>query len=251
MKIATWNCNGALRKKMQLADKLCADILVIQECENPEFSTQEYRHWAEPYLWAGKSRHKGLGIFARNGHSLKLLEWHGEYEMPGCQIKNAATHWTTNDLELFVPCQINDKLTLLGVWTKQAKSPTFSYIGQLWKYLQIHRSELIHAKTVICGDFNSNAIWDKADRWWNHSDVVAELKRINLHSLYHHIHNEPQGDESHSTYFMYRDIEKSYHIDYAFVSGDLLEKCTLTVGSPEEWLNASDHMPVCLEIASG
>jgi exonuclease III len=51
MRIVTWNCNGALRKKLTEADALDADILVIQECEDSAQSTNAYRAWASDYLW--------------------------------------------------------------------------------------------------------------------------------------------------------------------------------------------------------
>lgn len=73
MKIVTWNCGGALRKKCQILDDLNADILVVQECEDPAQSTRNYKEWAGDYVWLGENRHTGLGIFSRKNHSLTRL----------------------------------------------------------------------------------------------------------------------------------------------------------------------------------
>ena len=250
MKIVTWNCNGALRKKTHKVDRLNADILLIQECEDPARSTHEYRDWAGNYLWAGTSKNKGIGVFAKNQHTIKSLAWYGEFNLQSLVSKSPSLHWKTSDLNLFLPFIVNNSITILGVWTKGNDSQIFGYMGQFWKYLQIHRNELNNNKIMLLGDFNSNAIWDKVDRWWSHSDVIDELGDIGIRSLYHEQYNEAQGQETRPTFYLHRKEEKAYHIDYAFMSNDLLENATLTIGKKDNWIDASDHMPLSIKIHS-
>lgn len=230
MKIVSWNCNGAFRKKFESLDYLQADILIIQECENPDKSKDEsYINWAGNYLWTGNNKNSGLGVFAKNNTSLQALDWE------------------PSGLELFIPFLAND-LTILGVWTKQANSPTFQYIGQLWKYLQAHQSKLPSSKSILCGDFNSNACWDKWDRWWNHSDVVKDLAEQDIYSAYHFLNKIEQGKEDAPTFYMHRNLAKPYHIDYAFASTALLSYAKFAIGVPDQWISLSDHMPIILDI---
>ncbi|MEI7843783.1 MAG: endonuclease/exonuclease/phosphatase family protein [Gallionellaceae bacterium] len=231
MRIISWNCNGALRKKLHQLVKLDADIHVVQECEDPAQSKDDhYKTWAENYIWVGSNKNKGLGVFASKDIQLSLLKWDSDV------------------LEYFLPCRINGAITLLAVWTRQANSPTFGYIGQMWKYLQKHKLQLPTTKTILCGDLNSNARWDVWDRWWNHSDVVMELEQSGIKSLYHYQNDELQGKESQPTFYMYRKLERPYHIDYAFLSSDLLTSSAVSIGKPDEWLEFSDHMPVVFTI---
>jgi exonuclease III len=204
MKIVTWNCNGAFRKKYHLIDELNADILVIQECENPNESTKEYKNWTnDNYLWIGDNKNKGLGIFVRKNNSIELVNW-----------SDININYKNEKLESFLPCKINDSFILLAVWTKHANSEVFGYIGQFWKYLQLHKNKISKDNIIIVGDFNSNSIWDKWDRWWNHSDVVNELEEIKIKSLYHTLNNEEQGKEITPTFYLQRNIKKAYHVDY-------------------------------------
>lgn len=233
MKLLTWNCNGALRKKYTQLENFNADILVIQECENPKESTKQYQEWAKEYLWIGTNKNRGLGVFSKT-KKIELLDWSDKYHL-----------WKDEMLELFIPCLIDDKYILIAVWTKQANSKNFGYIGQLWKYLQLHKSKLKKESTIIIGDFNSNSIWDEWDRWWNHSDVVKELAALNIQSIYHKAYQEEQGKESVPTFFQHRKVDKKYHIDYIFSSSNLIQNSkSLEVGKPNVWLEYSDHMPI-------
>ncbi|GAB3479278.1 endonuclease/exonuclease/phosphatase family protein [Marinomonas epiphytica] len=250
LNIITWNCNGGFRNKLDPINKLEADILVIQECEDPARSTEAYKAWAgSQYLWKGESKNKGIGVFARNENTIQELDWQGSFTIQGLTSKSPTLTWHSNHLRLFMPVLINNEHTLLSVWTKGGRDDVFGYMGQFWKYLQIHRKELSNRKTIIAGDFNSNVKWDKPDRWWNHSDVIKELADLKVMSLYHKIYNEEQGRETQPTFYLHRNESKPYHIDYIFVSEDLLSRSKLEFPN-EEWLKFSDHRPMCMRLAA-
>lgn len=230
LNLITWNCNGAFRKKYQLLEEFQPDIVIVQECENPALCTDEsYKQWAANSYWIGSLKHKGLGIFARDGIKLELLDWDCE------------------GLQHFIPCRVNDDFTLIACWCHGANSPTFGYIGQLWKYMQLHKAKF--GKCIIAGDFNSNVIWDKWDRWWNHSDVVRELRELQIESLYHLHQQEEPGKESQPTLYLQKNLLKPYHIDYIFASSEFSASLKeMWVGQAAQWLKYSDHMPVFCDI---
>ncbi len=231
LRIVTWNCNGAFRLKRQAVDALHADVLVIQECEDPAQSTAAYRDWAGEYLWTGYGKSKGVGIFPRKGQLIEPLDWAGQ------------------EYQLFLPARLDRTLTILGVWTQNSKPATYSYIGQFWHFMQSNKARLDES-TVILGDFNSNSIWDRPRRAWNHSDCVNALRELSFTSLYHHTRSEGQGQEREPTFYFYRKPEKPFHIDFIFAHDCLIsaENCRIQIGDPNIWLSLSDHMPMIADI---
>jgi hypothetical protein len=155
-----------------------------------------------------------------------------------------------NGLKTFLPCKIDGAVFLLGVWTQKTDSHDFRYIGQLWKYLNLHKETLRINDSVVIGDFNSNAIWDKKHAAASHTHVVGQLSEVGLYSLYHYVQSTSHGKEPDPTFYLYRNRQKPYHIDYAFLPKDWLPGSTIDIGHHEAWSKYSDHMPVRVKIVA-
>ena len=125
MIIVSWNCNGGLRNKLHALEHLNADIFIIQECEDPRQSkSAKYLEWSNNHLWVGKSKNKGVGVFAKKENRISLANLEAE------------------SFRIFLPFIVNDDLKVVAVWTQATESGSFSYIGQMWKYLQLHKDYL-------------------------------------------------------------------------------------------------------------
>jgi hypothetical protein len=231
MRIVTWNCHGAFRNKFRLLEQFDADIMIIQECENPRNSLPEYREWAGEHCWTGNLEFKGLGVFAKNGHILKKLDW------------------PDAGASLFLPVSVDDDLQLVGVWTQTAKVANEKYAGQLARYLDQNRQNF-NERTAMVGDFNSNTSLDKPRAKWTHAQCVIDLAKLGVVSLYHHTSGEDHGRETNPTFFLHRDRAKPFHIDFAFTHESLIPDGgpRFSIGGPEQWLAHSDHMPLVFEI---
>lgn len=233
MRILTWNCHGAFRRKFHLLDHFEADVLVIQECEEPSALYRDYNTWATQYVWTGDNKSKGLGIFVKDGHAIEAL------------------NWSTAGASYFLPARVNNDLEIIGVWTQTAQATRDKYVGQLWTYLEANADKL-HENTIVCGDFNSNTICDKPKQYWNHGQCVERLAKSGLVSLYHTAHAEPQGQERCPTFYLQRNLAKPYHIDYAFAhpSRFMTANPSFQIGAPEHWLQHSDHMPLVCDLVA-
>lgn len=231
MKIITWNCNMAFRKKAGLILTHKPDIAVIPECEHPDkLKFETGVPVPNDMLWFGSNQNKGLGIFSYSSYKFQLSDHHNP------------------DFRIIVPLIVKNKkqeFSLFAVWANNPQDKGYQYIGQVWKAMNFYAGLLRNKKTILVGDFNSNTIWDKPRREGNHSTVVKFLEARGIHSTYHKFFSQNQGKEKHNTLFMYRHKDKSYHIDYCFASKDLIRKLShVEVGKHSKWCNHSDHTPL-------
>lgn len=233
MKLITWNCQGAFRKKAETILQQRPDILVVQECEHPDkliFNPTTEK--PNDMLWFGDNKHKGLGIFSYSNYRFQLLKQH-----------NA-------DIKIVIPISVtNGKLdfTLFAIWANNRTDPAGQYIEQVWKAVNHYDQLLNDGRTILTGDFNSNKIWDKPRRVGNHSAVVDRLAEKSIYSVYHKRLNQEQGKENHPTFFLYRNMDKPYHLDYCFASADLYDKVkSMEIGTYENWITRSDHTPLII-----
>ena len=240
MRIVSWNCNGAFRKKAQYLVALEADLYVICESENkqrlgdPE-ALREYPH----RCWIGDNPNKGLLVAARAGISLQKVSWH-----------NASR-------KLILPLHITGgcNLLLFAVWTRNVTHPRSSrYIGQLKAAFTEYVSGPYRQdeSILIVGDFNSNKNFDREyPRDDGHSAVVGLLEKHRLRSLYHHKFGEAFGSETHYTHahrHNFVDQKRRFHIDYCFMTEDLLDSSRLVIPPLESVKGWSDHVPLIVDV---
>ncbi len=234
MRLISWNCQGAFRKKASHILAYNPDILVIQECEHPnqlEFEPSSKKPTSS--YWYGDHKHKGICIYTFNYYTCELYPTFNpafRYVLPFKVTGHGQT------------------LTLFAIWAMNNKENRAArYIGQVWLAINYY-SELLDNKTILIGDFNSNKIWDYKSRIGDHSDVVNRLTDKNIHSIYHRYFGLDHGEETHPTFFLQRNFKKPYHIDYCFASNKLLDKIKkVEIGTYESWHLYSDHTPLMVD----
>lgn len=231
MKLITWNCQGAFRKKADTILSYQPDILIVQECEHPDkIAFGSGIQLPNDSHWHGDSVHKGIAIYSYSDYRFELLPDFNpkfRYILPFRVIGNGQT------------------FTLFAIWAMDNKeNHDARYIGQVWLAINYYTT-LLDCPIILIGDFNSNKIWDYNSRVGNHSDVVRKLADNNIRSIYHQHFDAEHGKEKHPTFFLQRKQNKPYHIDYCFASSNFANKVQeVEIGTYENWIVHSDHMPL-------
>lgn len=238
LKIISWNCNGNFREKYESIIKEDADIYVICECENPcEYDENGYPEFAGTnYFWTGDLHYKGLGIFAKDNIKLEPIEGLNE------KFKN------------FIALRVNDTFNLLGVWAmgKDKEKGLNEYVEMIHDYFDAN-SQLFDENLIMCGDFNSNAIWDDKHKTKdndgnakNQTNLNIKLNKKGLYSVYHESNNEEQGKETSTTFFQTRHLNQPYHIDYVYAKKGAISEFEIL--DHWIWISLSDHLPLVFEL---
>jgi len=224
IKIVSWNCNGKFREKFKEIISEDVDIYVIQECENPaESKNEDYREFAgDNYLWTGNLHYKGLGIFAKEAITLE-------------EISNS-----NEDLKHFIAVRVNDSFNLLGVWAMP------KYVEMIHDYFNANE-ELFNENLVICGDFNSNVVFNgHHPKAKNHTKLNEKLESKNLFSVYHSKTGDEQGFEKSKTFYQARHLNNPYHLDFVYACKNVVKDFNIL--DNYKWITLSDHLPLVFKI---
>ncbi|MDH4143979.1 MAG: hypothetical protein OEY23_02285 [Acidimicrobiia bacterium] len=220
MRVVTWNLRQGTDAKWDHVEALAPDVAVLCEvAERPVRSEATLLGPGVSWEWEGVTATKGLAI-AGFGPTLRRRVARG-----------AIGRWSiAADVE---------GLTVLGIWSCPARGG--NYAAEVVRGIDSFSHLGLDTRTVVAGDFNaapSGAGWRAlADR----------LSALGLVSCYHRCHREAFGAESRPTFLARHAGERSFHIDYCFVSADLVDAVSSAEIGPADPA-VSDHAPVVVEL---
>ena len=230
MRVITWNCQMAFRKKWPHLLDLGPDIAVVPECESLEkFNFNSWPNHPTGTVWIGDNQHKGLGVFSFNDISLSLMPNYDPDYKHVCPLEVQGVKNITH---------------MIAIWAKTNKY--MSHIGTVKFGIKKYAS-LLDKGPLIIGDWNSNKIWDN-DKNEGFSEVALSLDNAGFLNAYHHFFNENYGEESKPTLFFRRNKNETYHIDYCFAPIAICRHIhAVEIGKAQDWLPHSDHVPLIVD----
>jgi hypothetical protein len=230
IRVVSWNCNQGLARKSPRLVELDPDIAVICEAGDlPILDEGRLRRIA----WSGPNTNKGLAVYVRRGLRATVDPAWDE----------------TRQHFLPVHIDIGGGLDVLAVWAMNHRSEEpRPKRGRTLDALKTYRPFLSGGRSLVIGDFNDNARWDKRSSR-RFTQAVDQLATTGHASAYHARSGETQGEETAASYFHHYSTQKPYLIDHAFVPERWLPRIhRFEIGAAEDWLKSSDHMPLVLEV---
>ena len=232
MRILVWNINMAAHKKITLLRQLTPDIAILPECAAPDVIVSKCPGFTfTDAQWLERSRHKGLGVFSFG--DLRLTR------SPSFDPRFA----------VFLPIEVagRTRFNLLAVWALNFRAESGS---TMLDALRFYRRFLESVDSVVAGDFNNSAFWDRPGKQTSFSGVAAVLSELGLSSAYHAATGEAFAQERHPTLWFLKRLTQGYHIDYCFLPQSWLSHpVSVWVGQAGQWLAHSDHAPLVVSVS--
>lgn len=233
IKLLTWNCQGAFRKKFMPIAAMRPDLAVIQECEHPDRISWKDGNPPTRVAWFGEKPARGLGVFSWTDFTFEPLEGYDP------SIRHC------------IPLRVTAPYTfqLIAIWAMDHPDDRHSYSAQVYHALGAYRAWIQAGDTVLMGDYNSSTLTTPRSRLGNHATLTLDLHNLWLVSAYHQFYHERQGQERRFTFFHGRKSERRGHIDYIYLPSRWLRRLVnVQLGDPQDWLHFSDHCPVIVQI---
>jgi exodeoxyribonuclease-3 len=150
----------AFRKKAEFILTEQPDILIVPECENQErlaFGLESQQRTDK--FWYGNNPHKGIRVFSFGDFKIKRLDIHNP------------------DFKYVLPLSIYNEKINLTVFAIRLQKPEKQdcYTEQVWNAVHFYGNLLDNDIVILVGDFNSNSIWNKPNRIYNHTNLVDYL----------------------------------------------------------------------------
>lgn len=221
MRIITWNCHhGDISHRLSLLQQFNADLIFLQEVQLPATPNPQI-------LWYGKNKKKGHAVIVSGDYTISSYD--SEVADP-----------------FVVPVVIGGKVSIhaMMVWTQKQGE----YIKELQEPLAKYHNFLLEKPSVVVGDFNSNAIWDRNHRFFSHSKMVSYMdETFGITSAYHERMKCRHGCGRHPTLFHCYKPDRPFHIDYCFVP-KTWKISNVIVGDYSDWIAQSDHCPIIVDV---
>jgi exonuclease III len=231
VRIVVWNCRMGFAKKREVLYALEPDVAVVPECSQDAAKLCADDGYST--CWWGDNKNKGLAVIAAKPWALKTGS-------PPTQ------KWVA-------PVTVSGPIPfkLIAVWAcRVGDIKEFNYIGQVFEAVNNHRRWFSdELPTVVCGDFNSNAIF-RPRKIRNHNAVVSLLDQRNIVSAYHAFFSEEHGEETKPTHYFWHQKSRPFHIDYVFLPNKWIPTAKVTVGTYRKWRPLSDHVPLIVDVST-
>ena len=227
MKLVAWNAAWNTRKHShehveELLATLAPDVAVVSETCCPAVGKASV-HWSGPMT-------PGLSVYTS-----------GPYRISPAEARSGT-------LRHFRPFNVSGHVSfkLFAVWPTTEDAKTYHQV--LMRGLELYRDVIESGRVILAGDFNSNTKVQTQRQ--THPKFVRAAEALGLVSVYHAAGDHAHGAEPEATYLRGASDghNAGFHIDYCFVSRDLLPGAKAEVGSRENWRPHSDHLPLVVVI---